>query len=677
MESTQNKKSNGAGFGIFAIFVGLLLLVGPIIIAKFVSIDTVAKIILMLFGVVMLLIGLIVYIIAQLYRKTPANESYVRTGMGGKKVIMDGGTIVIPMVHDILIVSLETMKLTVERTGKIALITKDDLRADVTTEFFINVAKNETDILAAATSLGERSTNPDNVMKLVEEKLVSALRTVASGMDLQELHSKRDTFASGVQEIVAKDLKTNGLTLEAVTVSKLDQTPLHDLQADSNMFDARGARTIAEIVSKAKIERNAVTREAEQKVKQQDVETQKFVYEREVEQEVARTGADKQKQNAQSQNEAEANKFKAEQLKIAGQAQILTDQELGKLEVEKTKVIQSAEVEREKVVELAKTEKTKAVEVANQQKEEAIKTAEVDKDIAVVKKNEQKAAADEKKNTAVAGAEKALQSVETVKVTETANRLKSKAIIDQEAEAETQKIKENMQADIQAYNVTKKAEAEKLAAENEAAATVTKATASKDAMKAEAEGKTAVEMVPVEVDKARVIVEASRVTVLKSELEAKASFDKVSITLEISKKELDVQQAIGVAQAEALGTALGTANMNIWGTGQTFETIANSFFKGQAKAKFFAGLGSEKNTKVNPERLIAAYLEGQLKAEELQGLITNTPQELKDFVKGFVSSEGGQAAAGLAALIMHVTGQKATDDQIEKLKAFLPDADQK
>ena len=56
---------------------------------------------------------------------------------------------------------------------------------------------------------------------LVQEKLVSALRTVAATKELVELHAKRDEFASAVQEIVTNDLASNGLTLESVTISAL------------------------------------------------------------------------------------------------------------------------------------------------------------------------------------------------------------------------------------------------------------------------------------------------------------------------------------------------------------------------------------------------------------------------------------------------------------------------
>ena len=53
--------------------------------------------------------------------------------------------------------------------------------------------------------------------------------------------AKRDEFASAVQEIVIHDLSHNGLTLESVTISSLDQTDPTQLQ-ERNVFDAGGQR---------------------------------------------------------------------------------------------------------------------------------------------------------------------------------------------------------------------------------------------------------------------------------------------------------------------------------------------------------------------------------------------------------------------------------------------------
>src|ERR687896_174480 len=182
----------------------------------------------------------------------------------------------LPVIHQITPVSLETMRLNVERRGPHALITKDNLRVDLSAGFYIKVQANGDDILQAARSLGGRNVEPDAVSELVQEKLVSALRTVAATKDLVELHSKRDEFASAVQQIVTHDLASNGLTLESVTISALDQTDPTQLQ-ERNVFDAQGLRKIAQITQQARVERNEIEREAEKQVVERNVHTNKTV----------------------------------------------------------------------------------------------------------------------------------------------------------------------------------------------------------------------------------------------------------------------------------------------------------------------------------------------------------------------------------------------------------------
>src|ERR1035438_2435539 len=110
------------------------------------------------------------------------------------------------------------------------------------------------------------------VKKLVEDKLISALRTVGATKTLEELNSERDRFVEQVTQIVTPDLTHNGLTLEVATISKLDQTDPKNLR-DDNIFDAQGKRTIAETTQLQLTARNALERAGEQQRKQKDVET--------------------------------------------------------------------------------------------------------------------------------------------------------------------------------------------------------------------------------------------------------------------------------------------------------------------------------------------------------------------------------------------------------------------
>ena len=48
---------------------------------------------------ILLVIGVI---FARLYRRASAEQAFVRTGLGGQKVVMSGGAIVMPIFHEII-----------------------------------------------------------------------------------------------------------------------------------------------------------------------------------------------------------------------------------------------------------------------------------------------------------------------------------------------------------------------------------------------------------------------------------------------------------------------------------------------------------------------------------------------------------------------------------------------
>jgi flotillin len=100
---------------IFVLFlIGLALTIGPWFVPQF---ESGLRLAISFVGLGILLITAIAAVITRLYRKASANMAFVRTGMGGAKPILDGGAIVVPVIHQVIPVSLETMRLNVERRG--------------------------------------------------------------------------------------------------------------------------------------------------------------------------------------------------------------------------------------------------------------------------------------------------------------------------------------------------------------------------------------------------------------------------------------------------------------------------------------------------------------------------------------------------------------------------------
>jgi uncharacterized membrane protein YqiK len=529
--------------------------------------------------VFILVLAAIAITITRLYKKAASNEAFVRTGQGGQKCIVDGGALVIPVIHNVIPVSLETMRLDVRRMEKDALITGDNLRADVEAEFYMKVKKDTNDIIAAATSLGDRSVNSDTVKELVEQKLISALRTVAATKTLNELHTKRDDFAESVQRIVEQDLKHNGLTLESTTVSRLDQTPPNAMREADNVFDAQGLKTIAGIVNEQRVQRTRIERAADQQVKQQEVETQKFIYQQETER--ARSEAEQLLQIKQARAEAQqkADSFAAQQEAQAGVAAVKKDENLQIAEVEKQRAIEIANQEREKQAQIAAIDRMRSVDISTREKE-----------IAVAQKEKERALADAERFAAEAAKEEKHQAVQTVEVTATAEREKSRTIIDEQAQIERDRLRKQMEADVGAYTTVKSAEGEKEAASRKAEAFRITAEAERDARVLEATGQKAVQMVPVEVEQERVAIESARVDVKEKDLEIQAKHAEIAKDLQIALAQIQADKEVRIASAQALGQALGQANMTIWGDPTTFNQMSSSFLQGQSYAHLADGV---------------------------------------------------------------------------------------
>ena len=120
---------------------------------------------------VIILIGLAiaigVYLLHWLYRRSSKEVSFVRTGLGGEKVVISGGAFVLPIIHNITTVGMQTLRIEVRRAGDKALITSNRMRVDVTAEFYVRVTPTKEAVSTAAQSLGKRTMDAEGLRELV------------------------------------------------------------------------------------------------------------------------------------------------------------------------------------------------------------------------------------------------------------------------------------------------------------------------------------------------------------------------------------------------------------------------------------------------------------------------------------------------------------------------------
>lgn len=396
--------------------------------------------------VALLAIGLVV---ARLYHRASKEIAFVRTGMGGEMVVRDGGAIVLPVLHETIPVNMNTLKLEVRREREAALITHDRMRVDVQAEFYVRVKPDASAISTAAQTLGRRTMEPTALKELVEGKFVDALRAVAAGMTMEGLHENRVDFAQKVQIAVSEDLHKNGLELESVSLTGLDQTAA-DFFNPQNAFDAQGLTKLTQEIERRRKERNDIERDTKIAIEQKNLETERQSLEIGRDNEYARLMQDREVKVRAAETNATIAQQEAERRREAEQARIAADLAIAEAEIEKRRAIEQREIERQRYVRISEQEREIAISQKSQ--EESAAKAEADAELA----------------KAVAAEE------EVRKVRETAVAERAKAV---------RLVQAREQAEQDAIGITVAAEAEKRASEDRAAAARVSATGEADAVR--------------------------------------------------------------------------------------------------------------------------------------------------------------------------------------------------
>lgn len=414
-------------------------------------------------------------ILAKLYKRASKEVSYVRTGLGGQKVIMDGGSIVLPVLHEVIPVNMNTLRLEVVRSNSAALITKDRMRVDVQAEFYVRVKPTEESIADAAQTLGYKSMNPLELKKLVEGKFVDSLRAVAAEMTMEELHEQRVDFVARVQRAVTEDLLKNGLELETVSLTGLDQTGKEYFNPD-NAFDAQGLTKLTEEVEQRRKQRNDIEQDTEVAIRLKNLEAEKQKLAVARDEEYARLT---QQQEIELQRASQATRIAQERAnkdKESRESQIGAAQQVKTFEIVAERAVEEERIAKEKEIEARQIEKMKAIETAEVERRKAVELAEQERKIAIAEKSKAQSESEAEADKARALAVKAQELVVTVRDTEVAERGKQIELIEAAKAAEREAIK-----------ITVAAQAEKKVAEDNSKAVTTRAQGDADAERLRAE----------------------------------------------------------------------------------------------------------------------------------------------------------------------------------------------
>ncbi len=426
--------------------------------------------------VLAIVIAIIVWLFHWLYLRSSKERAFVRTGMGGQKVVMNGGAFVLPIIHDVIPVNMNTLRLEVSRGRDKALITRDRMRVDVVSEFYVRVQASPAAIANAAQTLGQRTTQPDSLKELLEGKFVDALRTVAAEMTMEELHEKRGEYVRRVRATVAEDLLQNGLELESASLTQLDQTGMEFFNP-SNAFDAEGLTRLTEEIERRKKIRNDIEQDTMIQIRNKNLETEKLSLDIDLEAESARLQQEREIEIARAQQRAELARERAEKQQLADRAEITAREQVERARIETDRVLEADRIAKEREIETAEIERRKALELAEQQR--AIAIAETSK-----AQSDAQAAADRARALAVTAEEK----VFTARETEMATRRKAIELIAAAQEAERDALRLKIAAEAEKLSAEDRGAAVRAQAEAEAEADKIRSLASRLRHEVEAEG---------------------------------------------------------------------------------------------------------------------------------------------------------------------------------------------
>ena len=550
-------------------------------------------------------------IAGKFYVKVGPDEAIVMTGMGGMKVVIDGGAFVWPVIHRYEKMDLTLKSFEISREGSEGLICMDNIRADIKTAFFIRVDKTTEEIKEVAQSIGcKRASQIETLRELFDAKFSEALKTVGKQFHFVELYDKRDKFKNEILKVIGTDL--NGYRLDDCAIDYLEQTRL-ELLNPNNILDAEGIKKITELTSAEKIKENFFTREREKTLKKQDVEAQEAILELERQRIEAVEKQKREISEIESREHASAAKVQQEMRLSSERAKIATDEELGIATQNKDRQILVAQrnkertdgveqerilrdralevTERERVVGLAEVEKQKALETERRNIQEVIRER-VMVERAVVEEQEKMkdteafAAADRKKKVEIIAAEMVAEQslVKQIKAAE-ADKTSAQSHSDQiriEAEAHRDKAERESEATkmraeaatvehaAQGLAEVKVLHARALAIQDQGMA---EAKVLREKYNAEAEGIT---------NKAIAMKELDGVGRDHEEFKLRLEKEKA-----IDIAQINTQQVIAEQQAFVMGEAMKSAKIDIvGGDGQFFDQIRSAVQGGKALDRY-------------------------------------------------------------------------------------------
>ncbi|MGD1940292.1 MAG: flotillin family protein [Leptolyngbyaceae cyanobacterium] len=458
--------------------------------------------------VALLLVAIWAY--TRVYVITPTNEAFVRTGgiiRKQKKVILNGGCVVLPGFHELTRVPLRELSIDVERTGKLAVRTQDYLRADMRVTFYVCINASEDDVLPAAARLSrDGQITPEDIKNALEKRADDGIRAAAKTKTLAETDSDKLGFAQEVLNLIEPDLKKVGLTLNNLAISEIEESDTYDT---NNFFDAQGVRLRTETIQRSIQQKREVELTTRVAIEQKELDAEKRSLDIAKDQEDAKLAQTLEIESLKAERERTIQEKRDREAATAQRTKILQEQSVEEEEIQRQLSVRQKQIdadieleERQKVLKVAQARQREEADVAEVHRQKAVDSAQYSALVDLAEAERESKVAQEEAAIAIAEREsdrfaaeaaraQAEAGVQTATSVEQAERSQRLAVIAAEQEAAERRIADQNVVEIDVFRKRRQAEIAKQTAELEAEAIRTLAQAELNKALAEAEGRQA------------------------------------------------------------------------------------------------------------------------------------------------------------------------------------------
>jgi len=222
-------------------------------------------------GVVIII--LLIAFVASRYKVAGANEAIIVAGSRGSKVhdekgqqvshpndkgvkvVVGGGTIVLPLVNRVGRLKLTARQINVQLSDA---VTSQGIKVQVQGVATFKIGRDVESLRNAAERFLDAK--PEQVDSIVKNVLEGSLRSIVGTLTIEELIRDRQKLLQQVQDAAKGDLSTSGLQIDAFTIQSFSD--------DSNYIELLGQQSVSTVtrdarMAKASTDQEAAVREAE------------------------------------------------------------------------------------------------------------------------------------------------------------------------------------------------------------------------------------------------------------------------------------------------------------------------------------------------------------------------------------------------------------------------------